>query len=364
MNKNTPVILGILIILLIIGGFIYYGGKSSTTTTPYNTTSTDQTNTQTNSTNNNPQPGVPILSTSSKVAPTDTTVVVTGLVTPNGSFTNYWYEYGPTTNLGSKSNSQSVGSGYASINAPAYITGLLKDSTYYFKLVAENEYGKTAGTLYSFQTSHIYQAPVGGIPVVKTSPANRISKTSANLNGQVDANKSETQYWFEYGTTSNLGNTTAFTSTGMSNSNLPEAVTISSLNPNTTYYFRLNAQNQYGTVNGAILNFKTLGQTGASAPTVSTLSATSVTGSSATVNGTVNANGADTTFWFEFSTDTLLGSGLIKTVSQDISSATAKITTVFSNISNLDSGTTYYFRVVAQNSLGIVRGDRGTFTTK
>lgn len=256
MNKNTTLVLGI-IAILIIGGIILYSVRNKTASVPDDTTSTVQTTTTTTTTNPTRQSGVPILITSSKVAPSDTTVIVISSVNPNGAFTNYWYEYGNTANLGSRTANQSVGSGYSSIPTPGYITGLTKDTTYYFKLVAENQNGKVAGTQYSFKTTLGTPAPVGSIPSVKTISASGISRTTANLNGEVTPNKAETEYWFEYGTTSDLGETSALVALGNSSVKSIGALPLSGLTPLTTYYFRVNAQNQFGTVNGTILNFKT-----------------------------------------------------------------------------------------------------------
>src|SRR3990167_2305814 len=131
MNKNTALILGI-VAILIIGGAIVFSRSDSVSSTPAVETTTTKTAVITTQVR---QSGLPILATSPRIASTDTTVVTTGSVNPNGAFTNYWYEYGLTANLGTKTSSQSVGSGYALIPTPAYVTGLTKDTTYYFRLV-------------------------------------------------------------------------------------------------------------------------------------------------------------------------------------------------------------------------------------
>lgn len=255
MNKNTTLVLGI-VAILIIGGAILYSTRNKTTTVPVDSTPAVQTTTTIN-TNPARQPGVPVLVTDSQAVPTDTTVVVTGSVTPNGAFTNYWYEYGLTSNLGSKTSAQNIGSGYYSVHTPAYIVGLTKDTTYYFLLMAENQYGKVAGAQYSFKTTHGVSAPVGSRPSVRTFSASEISSTNATLNGEVTPNGAETYYWFEYGLTSDLGSANISVSLGNSSTKLTGALALTDLKPLTTYYFRVDAQNKFGTVNGTILNFKT-----------------------------------------------------------------------------------------------------------
>ncbi len=298
------------------------------------------------------------------VVTTDTTANVNGSVNPKRLATNYWYEYGVTSSLGSKTATQSVGSGFTVISAPAYITGLSKNTTYFFRLVAQNQYGTANTAEASFKTTTGSSAPVGSVPTAKTVSASSITRTTANVNGQVTPNKSSTQYWFEYGKTLDLGNTAGFSSAGSGSTVVPVSASLSGLDPSTTYYFRINAQNQFGTVNGVIMSFKTLGPAVPSEPTVVTESATAVSTSSATFRGVVNPNGLDTKYWFEYSTDSLFGSILTNTTSQTSIGSGVNAVSVEKNVTGLRSKTNYYFHLVAQNSSGTVFGDRMTFRTK
>lgn len=263
MDKNF-LIVGIILLILIAGGGIIYAMNRDATIVAVDTTSTpvtqDNTGNTNNYDNNQAQATAPLSVTNSSVSVSATTAIVNGTVNPKGSFTNYWYEYGKTTNLGFKTAVQSMGSGFIGIQAPAYITDLSKNTVYYFKLVSENAYGKVAGNEYTFETTEGTPAPVGNVPTIKTVTASNISSTTANLNGEVTANKTETQYWFEYGETPQLGNVSAFSSIGNGTDKIITSILLSDLKPTTSYYFRLNAQNQFGTMNGSILNFKTLGQ--------------------------------------------------------------------------------------------------------
>ena len=353
MNTNTAIVGGIIAIVALVGLVFYFGQSGgpaeNATSTPPVTNGDNGGTTPTPA----PQAGAPRAVTNSNVAPSESTAVVNGTVTPNGAFTSYWYEYGVTTNFGNKTSNQNVGAGYQAISAPDYITGLSKDTTYYFRLVAENQFGRVAGTQYAFHTTLNTPPPVGSAPLVKSVAANGISRTTANLNGEVTPNKSATQYWFEYGKTPDLGQTSSLAS-----------VTLANLDPLTTYYFRLNAQNQFGTVNGGILNFKTAGPAAATAPSATTRSATDVQRTTATLRGTVDPNGAETTYWFEYSTDSLLGSVLLKATAQKSAGAGTNDVTVSADVSGLAPDTNYYFRLVAQSSQGTDRGDRETFKTR
>ncbi len=351
--------------LLAIGAFLLFTSQNpvapdNASSTPV-TTGTDQG--IGTPTPDSPQAGAPVVVTSATVAPTNSTAVVTGTVNPNGALTTYWYEYGLTASLGARTASQTVGSGFAGIAAPGYITGLSKSTTYFFRLVAQNSEGTTAGVQRSFETSESAPPPVGTAPSAKTLNATGITRTNADLNGQVNPNQNATQYWFEYGKTRDLGSVTGFASVGDGSATLAANIAVSGLDPATTYYFRINAQNQLGTVNGTILSFKTAGPPSPSAPSADTQSATAITSSSATLRGTVNPNGASTMYWFEYSIDSLLGQALLATSNKQSAGSGTSDLSIQANISGLRPNTTYFVRLVAQNSEGTVRGDRVSFKT-
>ncbi len=265
MNKTMSIVGGIIIIVLAVA--VYMLAYPSTNTAVTNATSTVSGEVQGDvtgaDTTTSPDTDIetvtgttPDATTNASVAPTDTTSVVTGTVNPNGATTDYWYEYGITASLGKQSPTQTVGSGRTATLAPGYITGLTKSTTYYYRLVAQNQYGKSTGKTLTLRTSSSSIAPSGALPTAKTFPANSITKSAASLRGEVNPNKGTTQYWFEYGRTNKLGNTTAFVAIGNGDTSIV-ATAEPKLNANTTYFFRINAQNEYGTVNGTIMSFKT-----------------------------------------------------------------------------------------------------------
>ncbi|MDD5318709.1 MAG: hypothetical protein PHF79_02725 [Candidatus Pacebacteria bacterium] len=267
MTKTSTILVIIIVLILLAGGIFFVSQNQNSiptnaTSTPAYPAGSNSANysgntVQTNTVTTQTVAGAPVVITGLTAFPSDTAATITGLVTPNGAFTNYWFEFGTSVNLGNKTSTQSVGSGFTPIPTPALITGLKTNTTYYFRLVASNQYGQVSGTQYSFQTTQGNPPPTGSAPTVKTATASEVSTTKATLNGLVNPNKGTTQYWFEYGTSTSLGNVSAFTSAGNGSVNESVNLSLADLISSTRYYFRLDAQNQFGTINGTILNFKT-----------------------------------------------------------------------------------------------------------
>lgn len=360
MNRNA--IIGTLGIglLIILGVFIYLNNETPNTLVMGNVINTSNNNTKSSETLK--VIGVPTVLTDADVAVSNSTAAVTGKVNPSGAFTTYWYEYGLTTSLSSKTSSQTIGSGFSTTNSPGYITGLKSNTEYYFRLNASNSYGVTQGAMFSFTTNSTPPLP-GKVPVLETNSATNASNTTISLNGRVNPEGYTTGYWFEFGETTNLGNLTNYASAGSGTSLIGVTANITNLKPLTKYYYRIDAQNQFGTVVGSIANFTTSGPAGASKPIIKTNTATNIEVSSVTLNGKVDPNGADTTYWFDYSKDSLL-STVIGTVTADqtMNGADAAIG-IKADVSGLSKNTKYYFRLFARNQYGTVIGNTVSFRT-
>jgi phosphodiesterase/alkaline phosphatase D-like protein len=364
MNKNTTI--GVLVVIILIGlGYYLTRGPDMPDTTQVTVTPTVDTSPAPVVTPGTPslKPDAPIVQTGSNTSTSNSTAAVTGQVKPNGASTTYWFEYGDSQALGNRSTTQAIGSGYTSIPTPGFITGLKANTLYYYRLSAKNSIGTVNGSTLTFQTNNT--APVvGKAPTTRTNAATTIARSTAVINGQVNPNGSPTSYWFEYGTDTNFGSVTQFLATNSGTTFMTVAASISGLEPGMKYYFRLNGQNQYGTVNGATMSFTTVGPAAPSAPKAETTSASSINATSATLNGRVNPGGADTTYWFEYSDDsllnTLIGSG---TPHQSVSAGNTTVA-VNANTTGLHQNTKYYYHLVAQNSQGTVYGSIQSFTTQ
>ena len=273
-----------------------------------------------------------------------------GSVDPHGLTTTVYFQYGTTISYGSTTLRQiKTGNTYQSISAN--VSGLTASTTYHFRLVATNSAGTRYGADRTFTT-----LTATGPPVVTTNAASLIASFSATLNGSVDPHGLPTTVYFQYGTTTNYGLTTAPQSkTG----NIYQNVTanISGLTASTTYHFRMVATNSAGTRYGSDRTFRTLSATGP--PVVITNPATNIATNTATLNGTVDPHGLTTTVYFQYGTTTSYGH---TSVSQ---SKTGNVyQNVSTNISGLTALTTYHFRIVGTNNGGTTYGSDRTFTTQ
>ncbi|TAK09640.1 MAG: HYR domain-containing protein [Candidatus Manganitrophaceae bacterium] len=118
-------------------------------------------------------------------------------------------------------------------------------------------------------------------PMVATSAATSVGITTATLNGTVNPNGLAANGWFQWGTTTAYGNTTASQPLGNGNAAVAISQAISGLIPNTTYHFRAVGQSAGGTTFGGDLIFTT-------APSNFTLTITQ----SGTGSGTVTSSPA------------------------------------------------------------------------
>ncbi len=232
------------------------------------------------------------------------------------------------------------------------MTGLVNSTTYYVRAYATNSAGTSYGNERSFTTGTV----VINAPSATALPATAITKNSATLNGNVNANGNSTNVTFEYGTDITYGSiitATPYTVTG-SNITTVEA-NITGLSQGQVYHFRVKAVNGGGTTYSNDLTFSTL-----QPPVAVTQDATSVAQTSATLNGYVNANDLTTTIKFEYGTD--LTYGTIINGSPSSTSGTAN-TPATASLTGLTANTTYHFRIVGSSSAGNTNGGDKIFTT-
>jgi Tol biopolymer transport system component len=221
-------------------------------------------------------------------------------------------------------------------------------------------------TVYAANTNAGQIAIFGRTPDVSTGqPANRTA-TTATLSGTVSPdNTTVGDCHFDYVTSAEYqagepnpyaaGGTVPCDITPAGSGTVTVHAEASGLTPGVAYHFRLEATNLYGTSFGAD---ETVPGT---PPAIVSTSASDVASASAELHATINPDGGDTTYHFEYGTTTSYGSS-IPVPDADIGSGVNDVT-VSRRIQGLLANTTYHYRVLAHNPLGSTAGPDYTITT-
>jgi hypothetical protein len=122
----------------------------------------------------------PTVTTGGAAQITQTSATLTGKVNPNGARTTYFFQYGLTASYGSSTGPADAGAGTRAKTAAANLTGLAPFAKYHYRLVAENEKGKTFGGDRTFTTK---KQPLGFSLTGNPNPATWGTGTS--LTGQL-----------------------------------------------------------------------------------------------------------------------------------------------------------------------------------
>jgi hypothetical protein len=191
-------------------------------------------------------------------------------------------------------------------------------------------------------------------PTVTTGSASGVATPTGTLNATINPNGVETKYYFEYGTTTSYGSYTGTGNAGTGTSGVPVHAEVTGLAAGTTYYFRIVASSAIGESFGGPISFAT--QPG---PTVTTAAATHISEVKSELNGSVDPNGLDTKYSFEYGETRGYGSS---TPLADAGSGTSGVP-ASASIAGLRPGTEYHYRVVATSTAGTSLGADSTFTT-
>jgi phosphodiesterase/alkaline phosphatase D-like protein len=322
-------------------------------------------------------PAMPDATTNAATSVGGATATLNGTGNPHGASTTGWFRYS-TTNPGTandvfgtrvpSSGGSALGSGNSAQAYTQSLTGLLPGTTYYFCAIVSSAEGMSFGTITSFTTLAL-------APAITTNSALLVTSSTATLNGSGNPNNDATTGWFRYSTTNPGTTNDAFgtrvpvsggTALGAGTSAVAFSQSITGLSPNTTYYYAALGQNSSGTSFGTILSFAT--SSPPPPPTITTSAATSLTGTTATINGSGNPNGDATTGWFRYSTvspgtpNDAFGTRVPSSGGTALGAGSSAIN--FSqSLSGLTPGTTYYYAAIGQNTSGTSFGSLMTFVT-
>ena len=192
-------------------------------------------------------------------------------------------------------------------------------------------------------------------PVIVTRDAGNITQTSATLHGTVRPNGKTTNYTFSYGTSRyNLSAVSSGTVSG-SKSYQNVEYTLTGLTSGKTYYFQLKGSNSVGSAEGDILSFQTNSQPNnpPSKPT-----------NPSPANGATNVATSGNFTWScsDADGDIIKYRIYLGTSSSNLSFYKSS-TTALCGFENLESGTTYYWRVDPYDNEDTTTGNTWHFTT-
>jgi hypothetical protein len=197
-------------------------------------------------------------------------------------------------------------------------------------------------------------------PAATTGAADGVDRDVATLHGTVNPQGLATQFWFEYGRTTSLGERTSARDAGSGLTAVDVQQQIGSLRDGTTYRYRLVARNSLGTTEGAIRTFKTKTKPKPQPdPVAVTDKPTQIAQTTVQFNGRLNNRGAAATYHFEYGPTTAYGASTPTTA---IAAGTAT-QTVSAAANMLQPATTYHVRLVLQIGERVVRGSDRRFTT-
>ncbi len=363
-------------------------------------TTSDNTFTTSACTSTTPTPSVvaiPTVAIPSATSIGETTATLNGNITSIGgaSVTARGFNYGLTSSYSSTvSTNGSYGTGAYSID----ITGLTCGTVYHFRSFASNSGGTASSTDQTFTSTACPSpsptpTPSQTTPTVANSTVASVTETSATFSsnitstGGVGLTVSRRGFQYGVGAFTDIVCEDGTFSTGAysrGSNTTCGATTAVVLQCGTTYQYRAFATNTYGPSYGATNTFTTTGcpspsptatptsptpeptstvtptpSTSPMAPSLAVPTVTSISTTTAILNGEITSIGSDdvTERGFKYGTTDSLN----QTLSQ--SSGPYSTGTFSGNLSNLSCGTKYYFLSFATNAVSSTFTSVDTFTT-
>lgn len=218
---------------------------------------------------------------------------------------------------------------------------------------------------YLCQAAAGYDGPSGwgtpegplSLPVAVTEEATVVDSGKAVLHGSIEPGGLATTYRFEYGETTAYGTSVPVGggSVGSGSEYVEASQAIEGLQAHTPYHYRIVASNSAGTFPGVDRTF------GTTAPQVTTGTAEDVHASVATLNATINPEGLETTYYFEYGpTDSYGFKAPIRAARIEPGENDVEVSAA---VSDLGPSQEYHFRAVAKSNAGLVRGEDEEFLT-
>src|ERR1041385_5126354 len=285
---------------------------------------------------------------------TRTSATFAGTVDGAGKAAKYRFQYGATEALGAETASQSSGTAQQAVSATA--EGLQAGHVYFYRLLAENEDGTSYGLIRSLET-------LPAVAALETGPGSELQPDAAGLSGSLKRGGLTTHYYFQYGTSSSYGSQSPEPPAQVppaqeeKEEKQPRSLqaALTGLSANTLYHYRLVAENSFGTTYGQDRIFTTSGP-----PQIAVQPVSAIGQTAATLHATIGTGQSATTYRFEYGESTSYGSEA-PPGGEAIGSGPPKA--VAAALANLKVGTTYHYRVIAENQAGQTTGEDQTFQT-
>jgi hypothetical protein len=275
----------------------------------------------------------------------------------NGEETKYYFEWGTTTAYGTRSAvppGESAGSPTFPPATPlSYaLSGLLPDTLYHYRVVAENGLGISPGQDRTFKTLPAVQS-------LTATAATSIGAREATLNGTYVGDGDHTTYYFKYGKTTSYGHQSEVLDAGSPGpGTVPLTFDVSELELETTYHYKIIATNSLGTTESSDKSFITLPAVGG----LTIKPASDIDQEDITLNAEFTGNGEETFYYFEYGLTTAYDHSTEAAPGVSAGSPTG-LTPISAEITDYEGYTTYHYRVIATNSQGTTKSADMTFET-
>jgi hypothetical protein len=309
---------------------------------------------------------VPVVTTGVASEVMASSMKVCGTVNPEGESTTYHFNYEHYENGWQleKSAPASAGAGTAANEVCVALSGLMPQTKYWYRIVAENGSGESLGEELSQQTP----AAVEGLATEPPTNLTRLGATSSvTLNGVLAPNGHDTHYYFEYakgiyvpvkGVKNEIAPALPGGDAGEESKLVHVSATVE-IPTNVEFSYMLVGVNQFGATYGSEQRVFVPAVEG-----VQTLSPTELTASSAVLNGTLEPNGFDAHWQFVC----VAPEAAAPSVAADAGSASGPVAvnarlTQLSNGDPLEGNTKMSCSLVASDSLGSNEGALVKFTT-
>ena len=186
--------------------------------------------------------------------------------------------------------------------------------------------------------------------VLGSQPAIIIDPLTATLVGFSNPDGTNTVTYFEYGLTTSYGKFSITNNIGSGLASVAISNTITGLISGTNYHVQLIASNQFGvTLSGDVIFTMPPG-----IPAVTTLAASNVIGSNATLNGAVIPYNFATSAWFQWGiSNNPYSNQTIPVILNGTNNALA----FSNNLTGLTPGVVYHYRALSTNSAGATNGN-------